>query len=175
MPAHHGTETEGSLAWSDHVLNDSKFPVLTVISSDPSVRNQSPTLQTISILNGAIVSNLQRTAIDKKYFCIPHDIDCYYEAFSIVDDSLKSAEDSNFQVIKYPSFHEGFIVPLFVTSNSQSGIYTISLNHDLSVTLFDNTVQVYGYNMHGVDHMLLSGVCTAYMHYICSKEIRVVT
>lgn len=170
MPAHHGTDTENSLVWSDYVLRHSSFPVLTIISSDPSVRNQSPTLQTICSLNDMIVSNLQRTENYKKYFCVPHDIDCYYEAFSIVDDSLKFTEDNSLQVIKYPSLHGGFIVPMFVTSNSQSGIYTISLNHDLSMTLFDNTVQLYGMH-HDADFTLLSGVCTAYMHYYSQKKL----
>lgn len=169
MPAHHGADTEDSLIWSVNVLQNSIYPVLTIISSDPLVRNQSPTLQTICYLNDWIVSNLQKTENYKKYFCVPHDIDCYYEAFSIVDDSLKFAEDSDLRVIKYPSFHKGLIVPMFVTSNSQSGIYTISLNHDLSVTLFDNTVQLYGMR-HDVDCRLLSGVCTAYMRCYAFKK-----
>lgn len=172
MPAHHGTDTEGSLEWSRYVLSRSSFPVLTIISSDPSVRNQSPTLRTIFSLNEAITSNLRKTAATNNYFCVPHDIDCYYEAFTIKDDSLKFTEDSSLQVIRYPSFYAGFIVPMFVTSNSQSGIYTVSLNPDLSVTLFDNTLQLYGCNTQGVDHELLSAVCTAYMHYHAIKRLQ---
>ena len=172
MPAHHATDTEGSLVWSDCVLNQSNFPVLTIISSDPSVRNQSPTLDSIHFLNKAIVSNLQRTTQTHSYFCVPHDIDCYYEAFTIKDKSLKFEEDNSLQVIKYPSFYNGFVVPIFVTSNSQSGIYTVSLNPDLSVTFFDNAVQLYGCNMQGVNHELLSNVCTAYMHYYASNRLK---
>lgn len=168
MPAHHGTDTEDSLVWSTQVLEHSKFPVLTIISSDPSVRNHTPTLKTISFLNGVIVKNLITTDGAKKCFCVPHDINCYYEAFSIVDDSLQLSNDN--WVIPYPSFHDGFIVPLFVTSNSKSKIYTISLDPDFKVTLFDNKDQLYAMD-DNTDFTLLSHACMAYMYSYSQKKL----
>lgn len=169
MPAHHGSDTEGSLAWSQAILGQSQFPVLTVISSDPNKSNHIPSLETVQLLSLWSFNNLTKCR-SGSWCCIPHVIDCYYQAVTITDKIL--AASSVPMVIKYPSVCNNHVLPIFVTSNLRSGLYRISLNGDV-VQLKDNEWLLYECNLpasKGTYYGLLPDICSFFMYKFIDEQ-----
>lgn len=179
MPAHHASATEGSLIWTENVLCNSKFPVLTVISSDPKTKNHIPTFTTVS--NIVKMSSQNLLLRDQDLFCVGHCVDCYSEDFSFINESMNDEVNVNVpNVIKYPACYVTenntvVIVPVFVTCNALHPYYSITIdqNNNNCVMLWDGSMLMYCWSMdyNNIDYGFWNSICRRYLkglvvHYI---------
>ncbi|OUM68895.1 hypothetical protein PIROE2DRAFT_3275 [Piromyces sp. E2] len=110
---------------SKYILEFSNYPVLIIISSDKNAKNKIPSYDIIKSLISNMVIHINYLKTNKYYkncYCIPHTIGC---SLSSTLNTKKIKCYTNFNCL---SFEDKYTMPIFVTSDTMSNGYIISLN-----------------------------------------------
>jgi len=137
----YSSNIDNSNIWRHYVITQSKYPSINIISSSLSLKDNKFSLNMIEILfkgcnekpSLKMIENLVNEYNDKPLnenehykncYCTPHYIRCYLNS--------KISE-----IIEYPSFNNGYEMPIFMTYDSCSNGYRINCNSN-GITLTDD-------------------------------------